>query len=75
MDIEDRGISDNEKSAEGNHKCGRCGATGRFITYMENGKLKGPGGPCYRCSGKGYHNRRDRVRNEYFDTHQVVHLS
>lgn len=34
-------------------KCGRCGGTGEFVTGMVNGKLVGPGGICFRCSGKG----------------------
>ena len=34
-------------------RCGRCAGTGRFITGMMNGVPTGPGGPCFRCSGKG----------------------
>lgn len=34
-------------------RCARCAGTGMFITSMENGQYKGPGGPCFRCAGKG----------------------
>jgi len=47
--------------------CLRCGQTGQFITYVENGVLKGPGGPCYRCAGKGFQTDEDRKRNECYD--------
>lgn len=67
-------INDVEKSATGTHKCGRCAGTGRFITGIHNGKPTGPGGICFRCGGKGVHTQRDRRRNDYFDTHQVVHI-
>ena len=47
--------------------CGRCAGTGAFITYVENGIPKGPGGPCYRCNGKGFHTAADRKRNVWYD--------
>lgn len=74
MQIEKRGIWDNEKSVEGNHRCGRCAATGKFVTMVLNGKPTGPGGICFRCNGKGYHDKKDRQRNEYFDTHQPISI-
>ena len=43
--------------------CGRCGGTGKYIRYVENGVPKGPGGPCYRCGGKGHQNAADAHRN------------
>ena len=65
-------VDDNHKSVTGDFHCGRCAATGRFITYVENDIPKGPGGPCFRCRGKGYHNQADRKRNEYHDTHFIL---
>ena len=50
-------------------RCGRCSATGRFITYVENGQPKGPGGECFRCCGKGYQTYSDVKRNEVHDMH------
>lgn len=47
--------------------CARCAGTGRFITYVENGIPKGPGGPCYRCEGKGKQTSADRMRNHWYD--------
>lgn len=47
--------------------CGRCARTGRFITYVENGVPKGPGGECFRCGGKGYQNDSDHRRNWGYD--------
>ena len=58
---------DNHKSHGGNFGCGRCARTGQFITRVENGKPRGPGGICFRCEGKGYHTREDRKRNEAHD--------
>lgn len=43
--------------------CGRCGGTGRYVTMVENGVPKGPGGECYRCQGKGYQRAADAHRN------------
>jgi len=43
--------------------CTRCGRTGRFVTMIENGVPKGPGGQCYRCSGKGHQRATDAHRN------------
>jgi hypothetical protein len=47
--------------------CERCGGSGMFVTRMVNGRGEGPGGPCYRCNGKGHQNRNDRRRNCYYD--------
>ncbi len=47
--------------------CARCAGTGQFVTGMLNGVPTGPGGVCFRCGGKGYHNPRDRKRNAYYD--------
>jgi hypothetical protein len=57
-----------------NIRCGRCSATGKFITRVENGVPKGPGGPCFRCNGKGHHTEADRRRNNYHDQHQTVRI-
>ena len=65
-------VEDNHKSITGDFHCGRCGGSGQFVTSMENGKLKGPGGICFRCHGKGFHNMKDRKRNEYHDTHFLL---
>ena len=48
-------------------RCGRCAGTGAFITYVENGVPKGPGGICFRCEGKGYQDARDEERNDNYD--------
>ena len=61
-----------EVTAEG--ICRRCGGTGAFVTYVENGIPKGPGGRCYRCDGKTYQTLADVRRNEYRDRHQTVSL-
>lgn len=47
--------------------CSRCAGTGQFITYVENGVPKGPGGPCYRCGGKGVQTVADHRRNYGYD--------
>jgi len=47
--------------------CQRCAGTGQFITYVENGVPKGPGGPCYRCNGKGVQTVADHRRNYGYD--------
>ena len=52
-------------------KCKRCGGTGRFVTYVENGKPRGPGGPCFRCGGKGYQDHKDGHRNRVHDIHYI----
>lgn len=44
-------------------RCRRCAGTGSFITMVENGKPKGPGGACYRCGGKGWQDDADARRN------------
>lgn len=67
-------VSDTDTSATGEHRCGRCAGTGQFITRVENGVPKGPGGDCFRCAGKGRHDQADRRRNLYYDTHRVIHL-
>ncbi len=54
--------------------CRRCAGTGSFITYVENGQPKGPGGVCFRCNGKGCQNDSDARRNYGADMHQVVRL-
>lgn len=53
--------------------CGRCGGTGRFVTYVENGIPKGPGGACYRCQGKGTQNDADARRNYGADLHPRIY--
>lgn len=47
--------------------CGRCAGTGQFITYVENGAPKGPGGECFRCAGKGWQTPKDEKRCEAYD--------
>ncbi len=64
-------VDDMHESVDGNFGCGRCALTGRFITYVENGKPRGPGGICFRCEGKGFHTRADRKRNLYHDMHAI----
>lgn len=49
--------------------CRRCAGTGRFITYVENGQPKGPGGVCYRCQGRGVQSDADVRRNYGADIH------
>jgi hypothetical protein len=53
-------------------KCDRCGGTGQFITYVENGVPKGPGGSCYRCGGKGIQTDADRRRNWGYDMNRRI---
>lgn len=67
MKILNIGIGDTDHGSEGAHKCRRCAGTGRFITYVENGVPKGPGGHCFRCGGKGFHTADDRKRNDFYD--------
>ncbi len=50
-----------------NGKCRRCAGTGQFITYVENGVPKGPGGICFRCGGKGVQTEDDQRRNWGYD--------
>lgn len=63
-----------ECAREVRFKCGRCGGTGQFITMMENGVLKGPGGECFRCKGKGTQSDHDVRRNEVHDQHYTGRL-
>ncbi len=51
--------------------CKRCAGTGAFITGTLNGQPTGPGGPCYRCEGKGYQTLADARRNRAFDAFNV----
>jgi len=67
MKIQNIGVIDNDYTVTGNHHCRRCAGTGQFITYVENGKPKGPGGVCFRCGGKTYHTQEDRRRNNGYD--------
>ena len=62
-------VWDTEGSTLGDYACRRCSGTGRFITYVENGQPRGPGGRCFRCGGKGYHSQGDRRRNLGYDKH------
>ena len=62
-------VDDTCKSVAGTFRCGRCAATGQFITGSLNGKPTGPGGICFRCDGKGVHTQADRKRNLYHDIH------
>lgn len=48
-------------------RCETCLGTGEYITYIENKIPKGPGGPCFRCQGKGNQNDNDRRRNWGYD--------
>ena len=67
-------VEDTERNVSGDQRCNRCAGTGQFITYIENGIPKGPGGVCFRCGGKGVHSQRDRRRNDYYDTHRIIPL-
>lgn len=66
-------VYDNDGRAEGAYRCRRCSATGKFITGTNNGKPIGPGGDCFRCGGKGYHDQADRRRNYGADMHRKVY--
>lgn len=55
-------------------RCDRCAGTGQFITYVENGVPKGPGGICYRCGGKGVQTLGDRRRNYGHDNFAPISL-
>jgi len=52
-------------------RCGRCAGTGAFITYVENGQPRGPGGICFRCEGKGMQDDGDVMRNLVHDRHYM----
>lgn len=69
--IEKHDVWDNDGTVSGEYRCGRCAGTGQFITYVENGRPKGPGGICFRCAGKGFHTQTDRRRNYGHDCHQA----
>lgn len=51
--------------------CRRCAGTGKFITYVENGSPRGPGGDCFRCGGKGRQDVGDVHRNRAYDQYMV----
>lgn len=68
-EVLDVGLWDNDGRVVGNHFCRRCAGTGQFITRVENGQPKGPGGICFRCQGKGHHTQADRRRNWGRDQH------
>lgn len=51
-------------------RCARCAGTGSFITGSVNGVPTGPGGPCFRCGGKGFHTWHDRIRNRAYNRHR-----
>jgi len=52
--------------------CRRCAGTGAFVTYVENGQPKGPGGPCFRCAGRGTQDDADVMRNEAHDRYAAA---
>lgn len=52
--------------------CRRCAGTGSFITGTTNGQPTGPGGPCYRCEGRGYQTLTDARRNRAFDAYNIA---
>jgi hypothetical protein len=60
-------VDDALKSVSGTFHCGRCAGSGQFVTYVENGKPRGPGGICFRCGGNGRHTQEDRKRNYWHD--------
>ena len=60
-------VDDTTQGIAGDFHCGRCAGTGAFVTMVLNGKPTGPGGQCFRCNGKGRHNRADRKRNLGYD--------
>lgn len=47
--------------------CRRCAGTGSFITGTLNGVPTGPGGPCFRCEGRGTQGWASGRRNAYYD--------
>ena len=53
-------------------KCSACAGTGQYITHVENGVPKGPGGICFRCGGKGYQTEADKRRNWGYDIHRRI---
>jgi len=48
--------------------CRRCVSTGQYITGTLNGVPTGPGGPCFRCNGRGVQVAADGWRNLTYDT-------
>ena len=69
-----RATQDDTAEVRPDGTCGRCGGTGKFVTYVENGKPRGPGGECFRCQGKGYQTLKDAQRNIAHDMHQTIRL-
>lgn len=57
--------------ADGTVACdGGCQAGVRLLSgCIENGRLKGSTGKCYRCGGKGRMTPADVKRNAYYDNH------
>ena len=51
--------------------CRRCCGTGKFITMVENGQPRGPGGECFRCCGTGMQGSTDGARNAAHDRHFI----
>ena len=75
MDAITNRIEDTDAQATGNHRCTRCAGTGQFITMVVNGRPTGPGGACYRCGGKGFHNNADRRRNWGYTRYQLGNIA
>ncbi len=65
-------VDDTNTRVTGDFGCGRCAGTGQYITMVENGKPKGPGGICFRCQGKTFHTLSDRMRNVKHDEHAIL---
>ncbi len=68
-------VDDTCDKVAGTFHCGRCAGSGQFITYVENGKPRGPRGICFRCEGKRRHTQADRKRNLYHDMHSFGRIS
>lgn len=62
---------DTDINWNGDHPCERCAEGGKFVVGVENDKLM-TRGTCFRCAGKGYHNRTDRRRNSAHDAHYAM---
>lgn len=52
-------------------KCKRCGGSGKYVTRVENGQARGPGGDCFRCQGKGFQDAEDVKRNRWYDIYAM----